>query len=87
MLKMNCVHSQPHLLESYLTDALSSIYKCVLSSGRRESALLVDGGEPLVVLRTHTQQILLAYVAVLQEIALQHDDQVWMLLLWDTSRG
>ncbi|OWR47027.1 Exocyst complex component 2 [Danaus plexippus plexippus] len=65
----------PHLLESYLTDALSSIYKCVLSSGRRESALLVDGGEPLVVLRTHTQQILLAYVAVLQEIALQHDDQ------------
>ncbi|CAG9576085.1 unnamed protein product, partial [Danaus chrysippus] len=65
----------PHLLESYMTDALSSIYKCVLSSGRRESALLSDGSEPLVLLRTHTQHILLAYVAVLHEIALQHDDQ------------
>nr|XP_026484674.1 exocyst complex component 2 [Vanessa tameamea] len=65
----------PHLLETYLIDALSSIHKCVFTSGRRETALLIEGSEPLNILQKHTQQILLAFVSVLQELALQHDDQ------------
>nr|XP_034841374.1 exocyst complex component 2 isoform X2 [Maniola hyperantus] len=65
----------PHLLQTYLNDALSSIHKCVFASGRRETPLLSEGSEPLTALRKHTQQILLAFVAVLEELALQHDDQ------------
>ncbi|XP_045761389.1 exocyst complex component 2 [Maniola jurtina] len=65
----------PHLLETYLNDALSSIHKCVFTSGRRETPLLSEGSEPLTALRKHTQQILLAFVTVLEELALQHDDQ------------
>lgn len=68
---------QPHLLETYITDALSSIHKCVLTSGRRESALFTDGNEPSNIVQKHTQQILLAFVNVLKELALNHDsDQV-----------
>lgn len=67
---------QPHLLETYMNEALSSIHKCVLTSGRRESALLADGSEPAAQLLKHTQQILLAFVAVLRDLALQHDDEV-----------
>lgn len=60
-----------------MTDALSSIHKCVLTSGRRESALFSEGGETSAALQRHTQQILLAFVAVLQQRALHHDaDQV-----------
>ncbi|XP_026324011.1 exocyst complex component 2 isoform X2 [Hyposmocoma kahamanoa] len=65
----------PHLLETYMNEALSSIHKCVLTSGRRESALLADGSEPAAQLLKHTQQILLAFVAVLRDLALQHDDE------------
>ncbi|XP_045510493.1 exocyst complex component 2 [Colias croceus] len=65
----------PNLLETYMNDALSSIHKCVSVGGRRESALLAEGGEPLAALHKHTQQILLAYVAVLHNLALQHDDE------------
>ncbi|KAL0849914.1 hypothetical protein ABMA28_011844 [Loxostege sticticalis] len=63
----------PHLLETYITDALSSIHKCVLTSGRRESALFTDGNEPSNIVQKHTQQILLAFVNVLKELALNHD--------------
>ncbi|XP_026764058.2 exocyst complex component 2 [Galleria mellonella] len=65
----------PHLLETYTRDALSSIHKCVLVSGRREGALLVAGGEPAAALQQHTQQMLLAYVTVLDRLALHHADQ------------
>ncbi|XP_053600638.1 exocyst complex component 2 [Plodia interpunctella] len=65
----------PHLLETYMSEALSSIHKCVLSSGRRESALFEDQSETTGVLQKHTQQILLAYVAVLRELALPKHDQ------------
>ncbi|CAH2099615.1 unnamed protein product [Euphydryas editha] len=65
----------PQLLETHLTDALSSIHKCVYATGRRETPLLAEGSEPLNILQKHTQQILLAFVSVLQELALQHDDQ------------
>lgn len=65
----------PHLLETYLNEAFSAIHKCVVSSGRRESPLLAEGSDPAATLQKHTQQILLAYVAVLQDLALNHDDQ------------
>ncbi|KAM3958266.1 exocyst complex component secretory 5 [Aphomia sociella] len=65
----------PHLVETYMSEALSSIHKCVLTGGRREGALLAAGGEPAQALQRHTQQILLAYVAVLKQLALQHADQ------------
>ncbi|XP_023934089.1 exocyst complex component 2 [Bicyclus anynana] len=65
----------PHLLETYLNDALSSIHKCVFASGRRETPLLSEGSEPLAILQKHTQQILLAFERVLEELALQQDDQ------------
>ncbi|XP_068629047.1 exocyst complex component 2 [Battus philenor] len=65
----------PHLLETYVKEALSAIHKCVLKSGRRESPLLSEGSEPLAILQRHTQQILLAFVTVLQDLALHHDDQ------------
>ncbi|XP_060810472.1 exocyst complex component 2 [Amyelois transitella] len=65
----------PHLLETYMTEALSSIHKCVLSSGRREAPLFEEKGETTGVLQRHTQQILLAYVAVLRELALPKHDQ------------
>lgn len=57
-------------------EALSSTHKCVLTSGRRESALLTEGSEPAAQLLKQTQQILLAFVAVLRDLALQHDDEV-----------
>lgn len=59
-----------------MNEALSSIHKCVLTSGRRESALLAEGSEPAAQLLKQTQQILLAFVAVLRDLALQHDDEV-----------
>ncbi|XP_050553614.1 exocyst complex component 2 [Spodoptera frugiperda] len=65
----------PHLLETYLNEAFSAIHKCVVTSGRRESPLLADHGEPAAILQRHTQQILLAYVTVLQDLALNHEDQ------------
>ncbi|CAD0195349.1 unnamed protein product [Chrysodeixis includens] len=65
----------PHLLETYVNEAFAAIHKCVVSSGRRESPLLVEGGEPANTLHKHTQMILLAYVSVLQDLALHHDDQ------------
>ncbi|KAJ8734975.1 hypothetical protein PYW08_014225 [Mythimna loreyi] len=65
----------PHLLETYLNEAFSAIHKCVVSSGRRESPLLSEGSEPAATLQKHTQQILLAYVTVLKDLALNHDDQ------------
>ncbi|XP_045542416.1 exocyst complex component 2 [Papilio machaon] len=65
----------PHLLESYVNDALSAIHKCVLNSGRRESPLLGAGGEPLAVLQRHTQHTLLAFVSVLRDLTMHHEDQ------------
>ncbi|CAH2262199.1 jg26825 [Pararge aegeria aegeria] len=65
----------PHLLETYLNDALSSIHKCVFASGRRETQLLGEGSEPLAILQKHTQQILLAFERVLEDLALQQDEQ------------
>ncbi|CAH0722849.1 unnamed protein product, partial [Brenthis ino] len=65
----------PQVLETTVNDALSSIHKCVFASGRRETPLLAEGSEPLATLQKHTQQILLAFVNVLQELALQHDNQ------------
>ncbi|PZC87269.1 hypothetical protein B5X24_HaOG201505 [Helicoverpa armigera] len=65
----------PHLLETYLNEAFSAIHKCVVTSGRRESPLLGEGSDPCAVLQKHTQQILLAYVSVLEELALHHADQ------------
>lgn len=59
-----------------MNEALSSMHKCVLSSGRRERALLAEGSEPDAQLLKHTQQILLAFIAVLRDLALQHDDEV-----------
>lgn len=59
-----------------MIEALSSIHKCVFSCGRRESKLLTEGSEPAAILAKHTQQILLAYVAVLSEFAHQDLDQV-----------
>ncbi|CAH2068965.1 unnamed protein product, partial [Iphiclides podalirius] len=63
----------PHTLEGHVGEALASINKCVLWCGRRERPLLADGGEPLAALQRHVQQTLLAFVAVLQELALRHD--------------
>ncbi|XP_072935687.1 exocyst complex component 2 [Epargyreus clarus] len=65
----------PSLLETYITEALSSIHKCVFTSGRRESPLLSEGSEPLIALQKQTQTIFLAYVTVLKDLALHHDDQ------------
>ncbi|KAH9643566.1 hypothetical protein HF086_011347 [Spodoptera exigua] len=67
---------QPHLLETYLNEAFAAIHKCVVTSGRRESPLLADNSEPAAILQKHIQQILLAYVTVLQDLALNHEDQV-----------
>ncbi|XP_028164499.1 exocyst complex component 2 [Ostrinia furnacalis] len=61
----------PYLLETYMTEALASINKCVLTSGRREAALL--SAEPAALAQRHAQNILLAFVAVLRELALNHD--------------
>ncbi|XP_022826629.1 exocyst complex component 2 [Spodoptera litura] len=66
----------PNLLETYLNEAFSAIHKCVVTSGRRESPLLAEHSEPAAILQKHTQQILLAYVTVLQDLALNHEDQV-----------
>ncbi|KAL4705672.1 hypothetical protein ACJJTC_011234, partial [Scirpophaga incertulas] len=63
----------PQLLQSHITEALSSIHKCVASAGRRESALFADGGEATVTAQKLTQQTLLAFVDVLRELALDHD--------------
>lgn len=77
---------QPHLLETYMSDALSSIHKCVLTSGRRESALFSEGSEPAATAQRLTQQILLAFVAVLEERALnQASDQVSTSLRMDVQ--
>ncbi|KAF9415299.1 hypothetical protein HW555_007048 [Spodoptera exigua] len=65
----------PHLLETYLNEAFAAIHKCVVTSGRRESPLLADNSEPAAILQKHIQQILLAYVTVLQDLALNHEDQ------------
>ncbi|XP_059049390.1 exocyst complex component 2 [Achroia grisella] len=65
----------PHLLETYTREALSAIHKCVATGGRREGALLAAGGEPAAELLRHTQLTLLAYVAALHRLALQHADQ------------
>lgn len=68
--------SQPNLLESYLNEALSSIHECVVNCGRRETPLLVPSGDTTAILHRHIQQILLAFVAVLQDLALNHSDEV-----------
>ncbi|KAJ2943891.1 hypothetical protein O0L34_g8215 [Tuta absoluta] len=65
----------PHLLQTYITEALSSIHKCVLTSGRRESPLFTENGAPTLSLFKHTQQALLAYVTVLKDLALKHNDE------------
>lgn len=65
----------PHLVETYMQEALSAVHKCVASSGRREGALLSEGTEPCTALHMHTQNIFLAFVGVLQDLALHHQDQ------------
>ncbi|KAI8430152.1 hypothetical protein MSG28_000537 [Choristoneura fumiferana] len=65
----------PHLLESIVKEALSSIDKCVSGCGRREGGLWAAGGEPAAAQQRLTQQTLLAYVAVLRDLALKHADQ------------
>ncbi|CAH1643265.1 unnamed protein product [Spodoptera littoralis] len=69
------MNGSPNLLETYLNEAFSAIHKCVVTSGRRESPLLAEHSEPAAILQKHTQQILLAYVTVLQDLALNHEDQ------------
>ncbi|CAB3245306.1 unnamed protein product [Arctia plantaginis] len=64
----------PHLLETYTEEALSAIHKCVSGGGRREGVLLAEGGEPARAAIKLTQGLLLAYVAVLQDLALHLDD-------------
>ncbi|XP_050665877.1 exocyst complex component 2 [Leptidea sinapis] len=64
----------PSLLETTMEECLSSIHKCVLASGRRESPLLAEGSEPLNILQKHTQQILLAFVSVVEKLALHSED-------------
>ncbi|CAH0406116.1 unnamed protein product [Chilo suppressalis] len=63
----------PNLLLTYVTEALSSIHKCVLTSGRREGTLLAEGSEPASAAQKQVQQILLAFVAALRQLALHHD--------------
>lgn len=65
----------PSLLEIYINDALSCIHGCVVSCGRRETTLFAPSSEPAAMLHKHIQQILLAYVTVLENLALNHMDE------------
>ncbi|XP_028039948.1 exocyst complex component 2 [Bombyx mandarina] len=60
----------PHLLETYVKEALSDIHKCVWCGGRRESAAL-DAGP----LHEHTRHVLHAYTRVLDALANDHSGQ------------
>ncbi|XP_045529762.1 exocyst complex component 2 [Pieris brassicae] len=65
----------PHLLESYIEEALSSISKCVLPCGRRETPLLAENSPPLLTLHKQTEQILMAFVSVLEGLVLDHEEE------------
>lgn len=65
----------PHLLETYMNEALSAIHKCIVNNGRRENALLAEGSDPCAALHEHVRQILLAYEHVLRDLALTHAEQ------------
>lgn len=59
-----------------MNEALSAIHKCVQWSGRREAALLAPGSAAAALLGQQLQHSLLAYRAVLHQLAHDHLDQV-----------
>lgn len=65
----------PRLFESYVRETLDNIKKCVVSAGRREASLLDPALSALGLLHRHVEDMMLAFVRCLENLALKHTDQ------------